>query len=98
MLHRLVRRQEFEVNSLHWQGVDRLGDGLVVEARSPDGLVEAMSVEGCASFALAIQWHPEWNALKDPVSRAIFAAFGAACRAYAGRRAGLEETVRARIA
>ena len=97
-LHRLVRRQEFEVNSLHSQGVARLGDGLVVEARSPDGLIEAMSVEGCASFALAIQWHPEWNALKDPVSRAIFAAFGAACRKYAGRRAGAAETVRARIA
>ena len=98
MLHRLVRQREFEVNSLHSQGVARLGDGLAVEARSPDGLVEAMSVEGCASFALAIQWHPEWNALKDPVSRAIFAAFGAACHESAGRRAGLEETVRARIA
>ena len=98
MLHRLVRQQEFEVNSLHSQGVARLGDGLVVEARSPDGLVEAMSVAGCGSFALAIQWHPEWNALRDPVSRAIFAAFGAACRECAGRRASLEETVRARIA
>ena len=98
MLHRLVGRQEFEVNSLHWQGVDRLGDGLVVEARAPDGLIEAMSVEGSASFALAIQWHPEWNALKDPVSRAIFTAFGAACREHAGRRAAPEETVRARIA
>ena len=65
---------------------------------SPDGLVEAMSVEGCASFALAIQWHPEWNALKDPVSRAIFAAFGAACREHAGRRGMPEETVQARIA
>ena len=98
MLHRLVRQREFEVNSLHSQGVARLGDGLVVEARSPDGLVEAMSIEGCASFALAIQWHPEWNALKDPVSRAIFTAFGAACRESAQRRAGLEERVRARIA
>ena len=98
MLHRIVRRREFEVNSLHWQGVDRLGDGLVVEARAPDGLIEAMSVEGSASFALAIQWHPEWNALKDPISRAIFTAFGAACRAHAERRAAPVETVRARIA
>ena len=97
-LHRLVRKQEFEVNSLHSQGVDRLGDGLVVEARAPDGLIEAMSVEGCASFALAIQWHPEWNALKDPVSRAIFAAFGAACREHAVRRGAPEATVHARIA
>lgn len=97
-LHHLVRQQEFEVNSLHSQGVDRLGDGLVVEARAPDGLVEAMSVEGCASFALAIQWHPEWNALKDPVSRAIFAAFGTACREYAGQRAVPADSTRVRIA
>ena len=99
VLHRLVRRQTFEVNSLHSQGVDRLGDGLAVEAWAPDGLVEAMSVEGCASFALAIQWHPEWHVLGDPVSSAIFAAFGAACREYAERRAGPVETAaRVRIA
>ena len=106
-LHRLVGRREFEVNSLHSQGVDRLGDGLAVEARAPDGVVEAMSVKGCPSFALAIQWHPEWNALKDPASRAIFAAFGAACREHAAMRgvarsvarsAALGEKVHARIA
>ena len=98
MLHRLLQEQAFEVNSLHSQGVDRLGDGLVAEARAPDGLIEAMSVEGCPSFALAIQWHPEWNALRDPVSRAIFAAFGGACRVYAGRRAVAVETARVRTA
>ena len=85
-LHRLVGRESIEVNSLHSQGIDRLGARLVVEAQAPDGLIEAVSVEACASFALAIQWHPEWNALNDPASRAIFAAFGAACREYAGRR------------
>ena len=98
MLHRLLQRQAFEVNSLHSQGIDRLGDGLVVEARAPDGLIEAMSLEGCPSFALAIQWHPEWTALRDPVSRAIFAAFGGACREYARRRALPVETARIRIA
>ena len=70
----------------------------MIEARAPDGLIEAVSVKACASFALAIQWHPEWNALKDPVSHVIFAAFGAACRDYAGRRAGPGETVRVRSA
>ena len=103
VLHRLVGRQELEVNSLHSQGVDRLGDGLVVEARAPDGVVEAMSVEGCPSFALAVQWHPEWNALRDPASRAIFAAFGAACREHraargAARGAAPWEKLRARVA
>ena len=97
MLHRLLRRQSIEVNSLHSQGVDRLGDGLVVEARAPDGLVEAMSVRGCASFALAIQWHPEWNALADSSSRALFEAFGAACRDFANWRATPIDVVQAGI-
>ena len=97
-LHRLVGRESIEVNSLHSQGIDRLGARLVVEAQAPDGLIEAVSVEACAAFALAIQWHPEWNALKDPASRAIFAAFGAACREYAGRRPRTVETARVRSA
>ena len=98
VLRGLVGRKTFEVNSLHSQGVDRLGDGLVVEARAPDGLIEAMSIEGCASFALAIQWHPEWNALRDPASRAIFSAFGAACREYDERCSGRVEVVQLRSA
>ena len=97
-LHRLVGRESIEVNSLHSQGIDQLGARLVVEAQAPDGLIEAVSVEACASFALAIQWHPEWNALMDPASRAIFAAFGAACREYPGRRLRAVETARVRSA
>ena len=87
-LHRLLGREEIEVNSLHSQGIDRLAGRLVVEARAPDGLVEAVSVKDAAGFALAVQWHPEWNVLKDPASRALFEAFGAATRECAGRRAG----------
>ena len=87
-LHRLVGREAIEVNSLHSQGIDRLAGRLVVEARAPDGLVEAVSIAGAASFAFAVQWHPEWNALKDPASRAIFEAFGAAVRERAERRRG----------
>ena len=71
------------VNSLHSQGVDRLGSGLVVEARALDGLIEAFRVERAASFAVAVQWHPEWNVMSNPFSRALFAAFGAACRTHA---------------
>ena len=93
-LHRLVDSRTFEVNSLHSQGIDRLGARLAVEARAPDGLVEAVSVKASASFALAIQWHPEWHALTDPASRAIFEAFGAACRERVARRAGIVETPR----
>ena len=71
------------VNSLHSQGVDRLGPGLIVEARALDGLIEAFRVERAASFAVAVQWHPEWNVMSNPFSRALFAAFGAACRTHA---------------
>lgn len=72
---------EFMVNSLHGQGIDRLGAGLVAEAYAPDGLIEAVSVPGAKSFALAVQWHPEWNVMNTPPYLAIFRAFGAACRA-----------------
>jgi putative glutamine amidotransferase len=71
------------VNSVHAQGVDRLGRGLEVEARAPDGLVEAFSVRSSPGFTLAVQWHPEWQVMKNSFSRALFAAFGQAARAHA---------------
>ena len=36
-------------------------------------------------FNLCVQWHPEWQAERNPVSLRLFAAFGAACRAYRER-------------
>lgn len=80
VLARLVGQPEIHVNSLHQQGIERLGAGLAVEGTAPDGLVEALRVEGAPAFALGVQWHPEWFATVDPVSRALFAAFGDACR------------------
>jgi putative glutamine amidotransferase len=68
------------VNSLHSQGVDVLGEGLDVEARAPDGLVEAFTVRSAAGFTLAVQWHPEWQVTGNSVSMSIFKAFGEACR------------------
>ena len=83
VLARLAGRNRIEVNSLHSQGIDRLGAGLSVEARAPDGVIEAVSVSGARGFALAVQWHPEWQVLKNDFSTALFAAFGAAARAHA---------------
>ncbi|MDG1163742.1 MAG: gamma-glutamyl-gamma-aminobutyrate hydrolase family protein [Porticoccaceae bacterium] len=74
------------VNSVHGQGIDRLGDGLTVEAVSEDGLVEAVSVTAAQQFALAVQWHPEWQVRNNKFYLAIFEAFGYACRAYAHGR------------
>lgn len=82
VLERLLGLQEFTVNSLHGQGVNRLAEGLRVEAVAPDGLVEAFSVESGPGFSLCVQWHPEWQAASNPVSLSLLQAFGAACQAY----------------
>jgi putative glutamine amidotransferase len=68
------------VNSLHGQGIDQPAPRLRVEATAPDGLVEAVSLPG-ARFVVGVQWHPEYKPLNNPVSRALFGAFGDACRA-----------------
>jgi putative glutamine amidotransferase len=65
----------------NWQGVDRLGPDLAIEARATDGLVEAFRVSSAPSFALAVQWHPEWKVMSNPFSSALFAEFGKAARA-----------------
>jgi len=79
------------VNSLHARGIDRLAPGLTVEARAPDGVVEAVSIADAPCFALAVQWNPEWDYESDPVSAALYAAFADAlvrhCREGAPRYA-----------
>lgn len=74
-----------QVNSLHGQGVNRLAQGLRIEAVAPDGLVEAFSVEAASAFNLCVQWHPEWQAASNPVSMRLFRAFGVACAAFRDR-------------
>jgi putative glutamine amidotransferase len=86
LLIELAGAPEIRVNSLHWQGVERLGEGLAVEARAPDGLIEGFQVRSSRSFAVAVQWHPEWRAMSNPFSRALFAAFGDASRERAQTR------------
>jgi putative glutamine amidotransferase len=80
ILRGLAGTDRIRVNSLHSQGVDRLSEKLVVEARAPDGVIEAFRVRNAPRFALAVQWHPEWQAMSNDFSRALFAAFGAASR------------------
>jgi putative glutamine amidotransferase len=90
----LLGKPRIAVNSLHGQGINRLAPGLRVEARAPDGLIEAFSVASTRGFALAVQWHPEWNAESNPVSMALLRAFGAAARRYReeGRTGGADAT------
>jgi putative glutamine amidotransferase len=66
------------VNSVHHQGLDRLGGGLAIEATAPDGLVEAVSAHPCGAPVLGVQWHPEWDAATNPRSRSFFELLGAA--------------------
>jgi putative glutamine amidotransferase len=86
LLARLLHRERIEVNSLHGQAVNRLAPGLRVEARAPDGVIEAFSKPDAAGFNLAVQWHPEWQAASNPVSMALLDAFGAACTAYRNQK------------
>ncbi len=83
---RLVGSNRIEVNSLHWQAIDRLAGRLVVEGRAPDGVIEAVRVADARSFALGVQWHPEWKLQQNPASLALFRAFGAAARRRAEQR------------
>jgi putative glutamine amidotransferase len=79
-LQKIAGQDHLTVNSLHWQGVLTLGKDLAVEARAPDGIIEAFRVANAPSFALGLQWHPEWQFATNPFSSALFAAFGEACR------------------
>ena len=66
------------VNSRHHQAVERVGAGLRVTARStPDGVIEALE-RSDGSFALAVQWHPEDQVLRDAEQRKLFEAFAQA--------------------
>ncbi|ACC75984.1 gamma-glutamyl-gamma-aminobutyrate hydrolase family protein [Paraburkholderia phymatum] len=92
MLATLAHAQRVRVNSLHRQGVAKLAPRLVVEARTPDGLIEAYRLDG-HPFALGVQWHPEVMLEDDALSRALFAAFGSNCRRY-GRENATRNTTR----
>jgi putative glutamine amidotransferase len=80
LLSKLVAVKSFQVNSLHSQGIDRLAPVLHADAVAPDGTIEAVSMPAAKGFLLGLQWHPEWRWRENPVSHAIFAAFGAALR------------------
>ncbi len=80
-LEMLAGTATIKVNSLHSQGIDRLGQGLAVEAVAPDGQIEGVRVRDARAFALGVQWHPEWRFWESDFSKALFAAFGAAMNA-----------------
>jgi putative glutamine amidotransferase len=68
------------VKSYHHQAVDAVGEGLRVTARTEDGIVQAVELEG-VPFGVAVQWHPEEDAAEDA---RLFAGLVDAAREYAG--------------
>ena len=78
---------KINVNSLHAQGIDRLGDGLVVEAVAADGLIEAIRYVD-HPFAIGTQFHPEWSFDENSLSINLFRAFGKALRGELDLRRG----------
>jgi putative glutamine amidotransferase len=82
VFHRLMGAQEVVTNTLHGQGIKTAGQRVVVDGVAPDGTPEAIYIDGAPGFTLAVQWHPEYQAATDPVSRPLFAAFGEAARQW----------------
>jgi putative glutamine amidotransferase len=89
--HHLMGAAAVMTNTLHGQGIKAAGPRVVIDGHAPDGTPEAIYIADAPGFTLSVQWHPEWNAAADPVSRPLFEAFGAACRSWAAggmRKAG----------
>ncbi len=80
VLRQAYGQDTLEVISVHFQGADKLGKGLKVEATAPDGVVEAVSAEVNGAPVLAVQWHPEWRAHENAESQLFFKLLGRALR------------------
>ena len=83
-----VEEDRFTVNSLHGQGIDKLGGGLTVEAFSEDGLIEAISVTDYKAFGVGVQWHAEFHPEREEnkLNKILFKKFGESCMAFHSTR------------
>ena len=70
-LHKIVGKKKFNVKSYHHQAVNRLGNELIVNAVSPDGIIEGIEHENLP--IIGVQWHPELQKTKQ--SKQIFESF-----------------------
>lgn len=84
--HKVFGATEVMTNTLHGQAVIRAGERFVIDGTAPDGTAEAAYIKDAPGFTLSVQWHPEYNAAQDPVSRPLFQAFGKAAREWACSR------------
>ncbi|WP_166416165.1 gamma-glutamyl-gamma-aminobutyrate hydrolase family protein [Cochlodiniinecator piscidefendens] len=82
---KMMGAQEVMTNTLHGQGIKDAGKDVIIDGTAPDGTPEAIYIKDAPGFTYSVQWHPEWNASNDPVSRPLFTAFGEAVRVWAAR-------------
>ncbi len=75
---RIIGADRAHTNTLHGQGIENPGLRIVIDGRAEDSTPEAIYVKDAPGFAMAVQWHAEWNAAADPVSLKLFGAFAAA--------------------
>jgi putative glutamine amidotransferase len=87
VFHELMGAAVVRTNTLHGQGIKTAGPRIVIDGHAPDGTPEAIYVKGAPGFTLSVQWHPEWNAAQDPVSKTLFSAFGTAVKSWSARSA-----------
>jgi putative glutamine amidotransferase len=80
---KLMGATKVMTNTLHGQGIKTCGARVVIDGVAPDGTPEAIYVKDAPGFTLSVQWHPEYKAGEDPVSRPLFSAFGEAVRSWA---------------
>jgi putative glutamine amidotransferase len=74
MLHQITRSKKLNVNTYHHQGIRRLGSGLIANAKTNDGLVEAVE-DPSHPFLMGFQWHLEANRSEQPFNHTILQAF-----------------------
>lgn len=78
-LYDILGIARLDVNSMHHQTADTVGNGLVVSAMSEDGFIEALELPS-HPFCIGIQWHPEHMSKRTKRQRNIFTAFVDACK------------------
>ncbi|MGY9037182.1 MAG: gamma-glutamyl-gamma-aminobutyrate hydrolase family protein [Rhodobacterales bacterium] len=83
VFHELLGAPKVRTNTLHGQGIKAAGPRVIIDGFAEDGTPEAIYIKDAPGFTLAVQWHPEWDAGNDPVSRPLFERFGAAAQAWA---------------
>ena len=88
VLARMLGTEQIVTNSLHGQAIREPGKRVVLEGWAADETIEAISIKGARSMAIGVQWHAEYEAHADPVSKVLFSELGDQARARQARRRG----------